>query len=211
MIVHRRSTLSILGLVASDASYYQEGSRNPGDPLRSLPDSEPRDEHGFPDPLWMSILWHGDPLVGTTSLTTEHGTNGALVDVVESAQWKVARIVEGRELGFGATIYRLGNRSEYLVAMRATDSPDRRDCFQNIGFSVPARDAFRSQLADALFPPLDGELLAAGVVHFTGQSLAGSLSGTSYVRHTMATERSRHVSQQEGNERADREGWAHPV
>jgi hypothetical protein len=78
MIAHRRSTLSILGLVASDASYYQEGSRNPGDLLRSLPDSEPRDEHGFPDSLWMSILWHGDPLIGTSSLTTEHGTNGAL-------------------------------------------------------------------------------------------------------------------------------------
>jgi hypothetical protein len=75
MTMHRRSTLSILGLVASDASYCQEGARNPGDLLRSLPESRPRDEHAFPDPLWMSILWHGDPLIGTIGLTTEQRTN----------------------------------------------------------------------------------------------------------------------------------------
>ena len=176
MTAHRRGMLSILGLVASDASYYIEGSRRTGDPLRSLPDSEPRDEHGFPDPLWMSILWYGDPLIGASNLTTAQTNHGALVDVIELSQWQVVRIVEGRELGFGATIYRLGDTSEYVVAMRGTDGPDSRDWLQNLSFSVPAWDAYRSDLAGALLTPLYGRIPAAGTVHFIGQSLGGGLA-----------------------------------
>jgi hypothetical protein len=68
MVSHPMNPLSILGLVASDASFYLPGIRRVGDPLRSLPDSVPADEHGFPQSLWLSIDRTGDPPRGGEEL-----------------------------------------------------------------------------------------------------------------------------------------------
>jgi hypothetical protein len=53
MVSHPLNPLSILGLVASDASFYLPGTRRVGDRLRSLPDSVPADEHGTAQSLWL--------------------------------------------------------------------------------------------------------------------------------------------------------------
>ena len=51
MIVRRRNPLSILGLVASDASYHKEGTRRIGDLLALLPDSDPGEDDDLAQPL----------------------------------------------------------------------------------------------------------------------------------------------------------------
>lgn len=53
MIAHRRGSLSILGLVASDASYYEPRTREPREVLACLTDNTAvESEHWFPDSLW---------------------------------------------------------------------------------------------------------------------------------------------------------------
>ncbi len=51
----------------------------------------------------------------------------------------------------------------------------------------------------------------ADVVIFLAYAIGESLSGILCVRHTMATERSLHVSHQEGQDRLDRGRRTHPV
>lgn len=177
MASRRRNHLSILGLVASDASYYAEGGRAIGDLLRSLPDSDPAHEHGFPQSLWLSVERTGNPFIDSKVFVGEPTPRGASANVVEFPSWQVVSIVEGPGVGFGATIYRLGRTAEYLLAMRGTDGPDARDWFQNLSLSVPAWNDYRSELMRRLFEPLDdGVIPATGIVHFTGQSLGGGLA-----------------------------------
>ncbi|MFO1361054.1 MAG: hypothetical protein U1F45_01060 [Burkholderiales bacterium] len=83
MIVRRRNPLSILGLVASDASYYLEGTRKRGDPLKSLPDSDPGEEYGIPEPLGLSIPTLGDPFTDNRMLVAVPAPAGGTTNVIE--------------------------------------------------------------------------------------------------------------------------------
>ncbi len=177
MIVRRRNPLSILGLVASDASYYLEGTRKRGDPLKSLPDSDPGEEYGFPQALWGSIPKLGDPFTNNTVVVDALTPKGGTTTTIEFPAWRVVDFVEGTPLGFGATIFRLGDRGEYLVAMRGTDGADPKDWVQDLGLSVSSWLKYRDELMDKLFIPLpDGAIPATGIVHFAGQSLGGGLA-----------------------------------
>jgi Ca2+-binding RTX toxin-like protein len=176
MLRRRRNPLSILGLVASDASYFEEGQREIGDLLSSLPDSAPADEHGFPQSLWLSIDRAGNPFTDNRVFVGTSTTHGISATVINFPNWRVVSFIEGQGTGFGATIYRLGETSEYLVAMRGTDGPNATDWFQNLSFSSPAWIEHRDELMRRLFEPIDGVIPAKGIIHFTGQSLGGGLA-----------------------------------
>ncbi|MFO1362566.1 MAG: hypothetical protein U1F45_08825 [Burkholderiales bacterium] len=94
MIVRRRNPLSILGLVASDASYYLEGTRRRGDPLESLPDSDPGEEYGFPQALWESIPESGDPFSDNKVFDDAPTPAGGTTTAIEFPAWRVVDFVE---------------------------------------------------------------------------------------------------------------------
>jgi hypothetical protein len=103
MFNRRRNWISILGLIASGASYYKPRTRRPGDFLASLPDSMSTEgEHSFPISLWDAVRFPTEPFVRSLLTEALPSPSGKPVAVIEFQNWQVAAVFEAEGPGFGA-------------------------------------------------------------------------------------------------------------
>jgi Ca2+-binding RTX toxin-like protein len=180
-----RDQISILGLIASDASY-KSGGFGPDSLLRTSPDSDPADEY----PFYARILERASPVEDAASPMAYDapvfpGEDGNLVLGVELKNWRqVEDPIEDLASGTAATIYRREYfegevaKSEYIVAFRGTDGRNGRDWFSNIQLGTDQWNALLERLYGAngiirRLVSLDGSIPR---MHFTGQSLGGALA-----------------------------------
>src|SRR5258706_2976529 len=178
MTILTRNELSVLALVASDASYRSTPSTpTPGGTiLRSWPDNKTVDEEfGFPINLLSSLSQSKPETVN--SYFSDTSPSGREVIVAQFPRWKLATEVKDDATGFGVSIYKLDGANEYIVAFRGTDGKDPKDWGQNLGYSAQAWETSRDDVLNFLFEQKpDGHIPAEGTVHFSGQSLGGGLA-----------------------------------
>ncbi|RPH80107.1 MAG: DUF2974 domain-containing protein [Nitrospiraceae bacterium] len=170
-----RNQISVLGLVASDAAYFNANKRFLGFPLQSFPDSAETEERGFPPALLENLPQHS----GTYAINGPiDGVSGITVSGVTFPEWQLVKEIN-RPTGFGASVFKRVGHEQYIIAFRGTDGANLKDWAENLGYSTNAwSDATEELFENFLFAPSasGGPAPALGELHFVGQSLGGGLA-----------------------------------
>jgi hypothetical protein len=111
--------LSILALVACDASYRRELDFIARESLASSPDSAGRNEEPFPEHLLLRMKDTGF-MIGAGSAAE-----------VRFPGWKLSAVVADSATGFQALVYQNVGTNEALVALTGTNGPNGQDWYAN--------------------------------------------------------------------------------
>lgn len=141
--------LSVLGLVASDMSYWRNAPDGVG--LKPYPDSNP--DVGFPPDLALIA--------------------GVPYSAGEFAGWTLIRRRDDASTGFGAAVFKNTTTNEYIVALEGTDGLNGQDWYNNLNYG---KAQWTPENRDALIGYLVANVAADSKVLFTGQSLGGALA-----------------------------------
>ncbi|MGH8611078.1 MAG: hypothetical protein ACREYF_03270, partial [Gammaproteobacteria bacterium] len=171
------NALSVLTLVASDASYKPKVQFGDLEALRSFPDNAPSDEHPFPSSLLANLP--SDPLYAN-----QLGPS-ATVNVIEFPNWRYVDKIEDPGTGFGAVLYRSAVKNEdgkyeFILALEGTNGTDAKDWYANVDLAKTVWRINSRPVLDLIHRTLviDGRpaVSASQVIHVTGQSLGAGLA-----------------------------------
>jgi hypothetical protein len=181
-----RTQISMLGLVASDAAYKNNGFGE-NSLLRSNPDHAIAAEDY---PLHETIVRRAADALDPGSRLAFSPTDflapsGNEIAGVEFTNWRQFRnVIEDPDTGAAAVIYRRlytaegVEKAEYLLAFRGTDGRNGQDWFTNIQLGKNQWRGLSTRLFDPEGPiaTLNSPDGSIPVIHFTGQSLGGGLA-----------------------------------